>query len=53
MKIVEFATLVAKSEGKKKQISVAQVSEVLRIVNELTWGGLYLFIRLQKAPTKG
>ena len=52
MKIVEFATMVAKTEGKKKQITVAQISEVLRIVNELTYGGLYLFIRMKKAPKK-
>lgn len=50
MTINDFATLVTKTEGKKKQITVAQVSEVLRIINDLTGGLLYLIIKCKWTP---
>ena len=46
MKITTFSEKVAKSEGLKEQISIAQIKEVLSIVNQKTFGILYLVIRL-------
>lgn len=45
MKVSAFARKVTLAEGKKKQISIAQVNEVLRIVNCKTKGLLYAIIR--------
>lgn len=45
MKINEFARLITEFEGKKKQISIAQVLEVLKVINKLTAGALYKLIR--------
>ena len=45
MTINEFAVNVASREGKKKSISIAQIKEVLKVVNELTCGELYKIIR--------
>ena len=41
----EVAVIVTKREGKVKQMSIAQVKEVLKIVNELTYGELYKLLR--------
>ena len=45
MKITRFSEEVAVREGKKKQISIAQIKEVLKIVNVLLDGELYKVIR--------
>lgn len=45
MKINDFASEVTRREGGEKQLTVAQVSEVLRIVNAMLWGVPYLLIR--------
>ena len=45
MKVTEFAKEVTLAEGLKKQISIAQVMEVLKIVNVLLSGTLYQDIR--------
>lgn len=45
MTINKFAEAVCKLEGKKKQISIAQVKEILSVVNELTGGALYQIVR--------
>lgn len=45
MKVTVFAKEVTKQEGLKKQISIAQVMEVLRVVNKLLGGALYKLIR--------
>ena len=45
MNINDFAVKVTKLEGGKKSISIAQVKEVLKIVNGLLKGGLYKLIR--------
>ena len=45
MKITDFSVKVAEIEGKKKEISIAQIKEVLRIANELTAGKIYSLIR--------
>lgn len=47
MKISKFSELVAKSEGKKKQINIAQIKEILKVVNDLLDGELYKLIRKQ------
>jgi len=46
MTVNQFAKRVTLLEGKKKSLSIAQVKEVLSIVNDMTWGILYLIIRL-------
>jgi len=45
VKIRDFAVRVAELEGKKKQISIAQIMEVLKIVNNLLGGMLYMRLR--------
>ena len=45
MTINNFARLVCLKEGLKVQISIAQVMEVLKIVNGLLGGLLYRWIR--------
>lgn len=34
MNVNEFATLIAEKESGKEEITIAQISEVLRIINE-------------------
>lgn len=46
MDINKFAVLVSKKEGLKKELSVAQIKEVLNVINQLMGGFLYWFIRL-------
>ena len=48
MKVTEFAKLVTKHEGKKKELDIAQVKEVLRVVNDLTRGILYKIVKDMK-----
>ena len=45
MKITDFAVKVSELEGKKKQLSIAQIKEVLKVANKLTGGLLYKTIR--------
>jgi len=45
MKITSFAVKVAKLEGKKRQVNIAQIKEILKIVNNLTCGWLYVMIK--------
>lgn len=45
MKINEMAKLITEFEGKKKQINIAQVLEVLKVMNKLTAGAVYKLIR--------
>ena len=35
MKVTKFAQLICKEEGKKKEVSIAQVMEVLKVINGL------------------
>ncbi len=46
MKVSKFNQLTAKYEGKKKEVNIAQISEVIKIANELTNGVLYKVIQL-------
>lgn len=45
MKVTDFAKEVTLHEGNKKSLSIAQVAEVLKIVDNLTEGSLYKTIR--------
>ena len=45
MNVQRFSEIVTKKEGKKISISIAQVKEVLKIVNRLLGGKLYKLIR--------
>lgn len=45
MNIKEFAREVTLAEGLKVSLSIAQICEVLKIVNRLLGGNLYLLIR--------
>lgn len=45
MNISDFSVEVAKKEGKRKEMSIAQIKEVLKAVNGLLDGGLYKLIR--------
>lgn len=46
MNINEFAALITRKEAGKKQIDIAQVKEILAIINKKTRGVLYGIIRL-------
>jgi len=45
MKVTEFASLIAAHEGKKINLSIAQISEVLRVIDRLTHGLFYHVVR--------
>jgi len=44
MNINKFAIVVSKLEGKKKQLTIAQIKEVLKVVNTITAGAFYRLI---------
>ncbi len=46
MTINDFAKAIAKREGKKVQMNIAQIKEQLKITNDLTDNILYSVIRL-------
>ena len=52
MSVHKFACKVAKLEGKKKQVNVAQIKEILKVVNELLNGELYTLIKNDKKTNK-
>jgi len=45
MKVTDFARKVAQGEGLKVQINIAQIMEILRVINDLTVGAFYKLIR--------
>lgn len=45
MDIHTFAIEVTLSEGKKKSVNIAQVKEILKIINRMTKGAFYKLIR--------
>lgn len=49
MKITDFSKQITLSEGMKTQVSIAQVKEILRCINDATEGQLYSIIK--KIPT--
>ena len=46
MDMNKFAVKVAKKEGLKDQVDIAQIKEILHIINELTNGILYAVCKL-------
>jgi hypothetical protein len=51
MNINRFAKLVTEHEGKKIQVNIAQIKEVLKVVNILTGGLFYVIIRWMDTGT--
>lgn len=49
MKVTDFAKQVTLQEGNKRSLNIAQISEVLKIANELTSGEFYKIIRNHSA----
>lgn len=45
MKINQFAVKVSEHEGLKKQVNIAQIKEILKVINKLTNGAFYKLIR--------
>lgn len=45
MTVNQFAVEVSKQEGKKKQVNIGQIKELLRVINGITDGDLYRLIR--------
>lgn len=45
MNVHNFSLWVAMGEGKKKQVNIAQIKEVLKCANKLLDGKLYKLIR--------
>lgn len=45
MKVTEFAKKISEQEGLKKGVDIAQISEVLKVVNNLLEGQLYSLIK--------
>jgi hypothetical protein len=44
MTINQFAVNVSKVEGKKKQVNIAQIKEILKASNQLLGGALYRMV---------
>ena len=53
MTINEFASIVAEGEGKKKQVNIAQIKEVLRNADVELDGKLYAAIRKEPSRSAG
>ena len=49
MRVRDFIREVTLKEGKKDSLSIAQVSEVVKIIDDMLDGQLYPLIRQQKA----
>ena len=45
MNINLFSMRVTRREGKKRQVSIAQVKEILKVINDITKGAFYKLIR--------
>jgi hypothetical protein len=45
MNINEFCNKIANIEGKKKQVDIAQISEIIKITDDLLDGKLYELIK--------
>jgi hypothetical protein len=46
MDITKFARKVAKLEGGANEVNIAQISEILKVINGLLGGVLYAIIKL-------
>lgn len=51
MKVTDFAKQITLQEGLKKGVDIAQISEVLKVANNLLNGELYSMIKKQPAVT--
>ena len=51
MNINEFCIEISKKEGKKKQVDIAQISEVIKVANDLLDGKLYELIKEKETIT--
>ena len=51
MNVNEFCTEISKREGKKKQVDIAQISEIIKITNDLLDGELYDLIKKKETVT--
>jgi len=45
MKVSDFAVRIALGEKGKKEVNIAQIKEILKVVNEELCGNLYKLIR--------
>ena len=45
MDLNAFAKRISKLEGKKKQVDIAQIKEILKIINRITNGILYSLVK--------
>ena len=45
MKITDFSVEVSKQEAGKKQVNIAQIKEILKVINKLLKGKFYKLIR--------
>lgn len=52
MKISDFSVLVAEKEGKRRQVNIAQIKEILKVINDMLGGDLYKSIKLLKTSKK-
>lgn len=48
MKINSFAKLITQHEALKKQVNIAQMLEILKVINKLTNGVMYAMIKAMK-----
>ena len=48
MNMNAFAKLVSEIEGGKKQVNIAQIKEILKVVNTITKGILYAVVKTIK-----
>lgn len=48
MKIIEFAVKITEIEAGKTQVSIAQVLEILKIINAQLFGIPYFLIKIKK-----
>ena len=51
MNINEFCIEISKKEGQKKQVDIAQISEVIKVANDLLDGKLYELIKEKETIT--
>lgn len=47
MKITDFTSKVALEEGKKREVNIAQIKEILKVIDNLLDGELYKIIRVK------
>lgn len=52
MKITDFNKMICEKEGGQKELTIAQVSEVIKIANKLTNGVVYGVIELMPTTEK-